>query len=397
MSNQQTYIHFTDVQGAKGIADSKELWASSVIEGVYAAVVGGASVPEVQQTRLGRAKNRDVAVYFTTNVLPDYCTPEECVWLEKKIPVKVVKVTSAAKARKDLDGSIPIIGKGIASRLAIPTKEMPDPSNPPSWLLSEFIARLVNRILNEEIQKRMHKDSSTDLTTDLKEAAITPEDIAGTDLAIFPNISSEEIVLYLFSKDILDTYIEHKKNLLSQLNSATSDQNKKSLNQRLQAADVQAIHKTVKQLESRIIIGMIKAKVAHGEKTKDGDAVWRISEVAAEKGYGPFMYEALMHEIGEDWLAPDNKMVSSFAKNVWKRFLIRPDIQKEKASNEKTKHPPEETALNMYYRLNSTANASKYRKLYSRAPNPSLKNPSTFFRKLGAVYFSDKYRDALVD
>jgi hypothetical protein len=95
------YIHFTDMSGAKAIRQSGVLMASSFISGVYAVKEGSPFVPGVQQTTLGRAKNRKVAVVFTTPLKPDYCYPEECVWRLDEIPVKVERVMLASQAVKD--------------------------------------------------------------------------------------------------------------------------------------------------------------------------------------------------------------------------------------------------------------------------------------------------------
>lgn len=148
---KQVYIHFTDQVGADAIKKSGVLWSSSIIEGVYAVAVGAPSVPEVQQTKLGRAKSRDRAVYFTTSILPDYCYPEECVWLnnEDGIPINVVKITSTEKALRDLNGKIPIIGSGFVQRLAIPTKEAPNPEEPPEWFFTENVSRLLNFLFKD--------------------------------------------------------------------------------------------------------------------------------------------------------------------------------------------------------------------------------------------------------
>lgn len=95
------YIHFTDLAGAKAIKASGKLLASSFVTGVYAVKEGSPFIPGVQQTSLGRARNRKVAVVFTTSIDPDYCYPEECVWRADDIPVKVERVMMAQQAVKD--------------------------------------------------------------------------------------------------------------------------------------------------------------------------------------------------------------------------------------------------------------------------------------------------------
>jgi len=149
MDMPQVYIHLTDKEGALGIQKSGKLWASSFVEGVYAIPVGGRFVPGVQMTKLGRAKSRLVAVYFITPELPDYCVPEECVWKQEEIPVVVTKITNAVRAREDLDGSIPTLNPDQWNeRLLIKTKEIPDPSNPPDFLIDEMKALVESLVEN---------------------------------------------------------------------------------------------------------------------------------------------------------------------------------------------------------------------------------------------------------
>lgn len=147
--DKQAYIHFTDSASAEAIKNSGVLWSSSIIEGVYAVAVGAPSVPGVQQTKLGRAKSRDRAVYFTTSELPDYCYPEECVWLTDKLPIVVTNITSTQKALNDLNESIPVIGTDFVQRLAIPTKEAPDPENPPDWFFTENVKNLLSYLFTD--------------------------------------------------------------------------------------------------------------------------------------------------------------------------------------------------------------------------------------------------------
>lgn len=104
------YIHFTDLAGARAIIQSGQLKSAGVPfpDAVFAVAVGGAYVPNVQQTKLGRAKNRLVAILFTTPELPDKAFPEEVLWHMPSIPIKVEKVLPAkAAAERYLDDSIP--------------------------------------------------------------------------------------------------------------------------------------------------------------------------------------------------------------------------------------------------------------------------------------------------
>jgi len=99
-----TYIHFTSFEDAKAICLSKELWESSFVGGVYAVnTTTGTYLPGVQLTELGRTKTRDYAVVFTTDVAPSYEYPEESVWNLDKLPIKQVKIISAASAISTLN------------------------------------------------------------------------------------------------------------------------------------------------------------------------------------------------------------------------------------------------------------------------------------------------------
>jgi len=66
---------------------------------------------------------------------------------------------------------------------------------------------------------------------------------------------------------------------------------------------------------------------------KKGNA-WGAREViasAAQKGFGPLIYDIAMS--WEGGLIPDRFKVSSQAKNVWKIYFQRPDIEKKKLDN----------------------------------------------------------------
>lgn len=106
----QKYLHFTDLAGAKAISDSGELWQSSYGPkgAVFAVVEGGAFVPGVQMSELGRAKVRSAVVVFETELLPDYAVEEEVMWHVPKLPIKIVKITVPGVAKKMLNNSIPI-------------------------------------------------------------------------------------------------------------------------------------------------------------------------------------------------------------------------------------------------------------------------------------------------
>lgn len=111
------YIHFTDAAGALGMLKEKAIWQSEwAAPAVYAIAVGGTYRPKVQQHKLGRAKERGVAVLFTTNEFPDTLRPEQVMWHKDKIKTTSIKIIPMWKALKMLDGSM-VTGRRKRERL----------------------------------------------------------------------------------------------------------------------------------------------------------------------------------------------------------------------------------------------------------------------------------------
>lgn len=106
------YIHFTDYKGAEAILDSGVLWQASYgpAGAIFAVVEGGHWVPNVQMSSLGRAKNRTVAIVFTTKYLPDYAMPEEVMWHMEKLPIDIVDIIDAQEAKSMLNGTRQQVG-----------------------------------------------------------------------------------------------------------------------------------------------------------------------------------------------------------------------------------------------------------------------------------------------
>jgi len=106
----QKYIHFTDLEGARAINKSGEIWQSSYgpSGAVFAVAVGASFVPSVQLqfAGLGRAKNRSVAVMFETTYLPDYAMPEEVMWHLPSLPIKIIKIMFTHEATKMLNKTL---------------------------------------------------------------------------------------------------------------------------------------------------------------------------------------------------------------------------------------------------------------------------------------------------
>lgn len=109
MMRKQYYLHFTDLAGLEGINQANAIWKSSYgpINSVFAVVVGGANVPGVQMSSMGRAKIRSQVILFETNFKPDVAYSEEVIWHMDKLPIKIIKVLSPIKAQKLLTNSIP--------------------------------------------------------------------------------------------------------------------------------------------------------------------------------------------------------------------------------------------------------------------------------------------------
>jgi len=101
------YVHFTDAEGALGMVKEKRIWQSVYASpAVYAVAVGGKYVPGVQQSNLGRAKERGVAILFTTDEFPDLVYPEEVMWHKPSITIKAARIIPIWQAIKLLDGSL---------------------------------------------------------------------------------------------------------------------------------------------------------------------------------------------------------------------------------------------------------------------------------------------------
>jgi len=396
-TSPQVYIHLTDKQGALGIQKTKTLWASSIVEGVYAVAVGGTFVPDVQMTRLGRAKSRLTAVYFTTPLLPDYCTPEECVWKHSEIPVTIVKIANALQARRDLDSSLGVLNKdSYRERLMIPTKEMPDPENPPDFLIDENLETPTIKALVENLVENV----LLGLSEEIEEAAKTPEQAAQANLALYGIFLGDVIHLYLFDKSKLTTFIE-LRDLLRESN-AVFDRRLPEILPPDQAGKIttsEQVKAYAEQLLGEILLGTIAATVAF-ERSQNNEKIWRVTQSSAEKGYGPLLYEAMMTFINGDWIAPDASSVSPSAEKVWSTFAKRPDMQKEPSKQENHRHDPDEAPdLTFIYKPKGPRDTSAHKKLLNNADHPSnqLTNPGRFFSQIGSKFFSKKYQAAIRD
>lgn len=112
------YLHFTTVEDAAAIVASGVLELSrTIVDAVYAAVVGGENVPGVQHSRAGYAvpgAGRVAAVLFDVDVLPDEVWPEEVIWRrDRPLPLVDPVVVDVDVAIASLDGSL-----GLAALLS---------------------------------------------------------------------------------------------------------------------------------------------------------------------------------------------------------------------------------------------------------------------------------------
>ena len=106
------YIHFTSWEDAQKIKKDGFLLPSSLLlnykaeSTIFAAVAGGENVPSVQQTSMGRVKNRTHAVLFRTDRFPSYAKPEEVEWFVDKLPIFNVHIIKTEDAAKLLDSTL---------------------------------------------------------------------------------------------------------------------------------------------------------------------------------------------------------------------------------------------------------------------------------------------------
>jgi hypothetical protein len=113
---------------------------------------------------------------------------------------------------------------------------------------------------------------------------------------------------------------------------------------------------------------------------------------AAEKGFGPLLYEIAMTKFG--YIAPDRFSVSNKAKNLWLKFYNRYDILKKPLPDNIEKH--EEEFLNYSYTVKNPIDLSKFEqknkiniakaKLYNKTEQELIDKIS----ELGLLFFSKK-------
>lgn len=152
-------------------------------------------------------------------------------------------------------------------------------------------------------------------------------------------------------------------------------------------------------------------------KPHEGDA-WNAGEVklaAAQKGYGPMMYQFAMNDYAGG-LFPDRVSTSSAARNVWKKYDQRGDVEKKKFDDAKQPKTPDkgddatlvpgtdlegdEAYLNQAYDAPGDAgNRSELMQHHKKfiALMASKKFPAniveTMIENIGDEYFSARYKN----
>ena len=72
-------------------------------------------------------------------------------------------------------------------------------------------------------------------------------------------------------------------------------------------------------------------KIERGITVPGGGMIWEVSNVEAESGYGPLLYDLAMEMVyllDDGGLMPDRTMVSPEARAVWRKYYERGDIGK---------------------------------------------------------------------
>ena len=88
------------------------------------------------------------------------------------------------------------------------------------------------------------------------------------------------------------------------------------------------------ELESYIDPGLVEGAIDRGaiavmEAIDEGNGIWSGSRTAADKGYGPTMYELMMMTAPKGFTSDAKGMSSSHTRPVWNKFMQRNDVKKE--------------------------------------------------------------------
>jgi hypothetical protein len=146
--------------------------------------------------------------------------------------------------------------------------------------------------LKEEIKRMVLSELAA-----LREEAVSPKQ--ASHLALYVQRDANDMRCILYDTEILKTlYQAHTKFY--------------------NTPDMETIRST--QLHESIpnpVFGMIRV-----EMSDEYDA-WVVQNSAAEKGYGPLMYDIAFSFAGEKGMTPDRHSIRPAAKNVWKHLFLK--------------------------------------------------------------------------
>ncbi len=140
----------------------------------------------------------------------------------------------------------------------------------------------------------------------LLEAAVASQQAAGQKLALYRKGGGGKVVYILYSPEALEEELPKYEDAGGDIN--------------------------------RVIFGFLEVRPHQGE-------CWNAAEIgasAAQKGYGPLMYELAMSDF-ENGLMPDRTSTSTAARKLWQVYAQRSDVSKKVFDDKKApKTPPKE-------------------------------------------------------
>lgn len=121
-----------------------------------------------------------------------------------------------------------------------------------------------------------------------------------------------------------------------------------------------------------------------------------VNTVAAEKGFGPLLYDAAM---ADGPLAPSRESVSLSAERVWRRYHDRPDVVKTPLTGRCRQHVKVRPWLNFAYSVENRADLAVLRRRHEAALGElsydfSAAEVSQALAGAGSKYFDSRYREA---
>lgn len=176
----------------------------------------------------------------------------------------------------------------------------------------------------QELWEEMWEDEFVyDMFNYMPNYDVPPGDLMRTSsYGIVKRNGEDKVVLidYGFNKEIFDTYYSFAEGVMNEAMAQISNI----------PEDVILIHGKrgvddfliLYNYENNKILGMIAFKIVKGD--------WEISVVAAEKGYGPLMYEFVMMYVSPRGVMPARSGdIEDTSRDVWIKFFNRDDIKKK--------------------------------------------------------------------